>query len=79
MQNLTNEIESAEQGPQRQILNTTQAAARIGCCNSTLEKYRVSGGGPKYFKIGKAVRYGDDHIDSWLEARLRQSTSEEAA
>ena len=32
----------------------------------TLQKYRVLGKGPRYYKIGGAVRYSTSDIEAWL-------------
>jgi hypothetical protein len=42
----------------------------------TLAKYRVSGTGPRYFKIGRNVRYRIADLDEWLDRHARLSTSE---
>lgn len=46
---------------------------------STLGKYRVIGGGPRFRKWGRAPVYDEADLDSWAEERLgvhRRSTSE---
>lgn len=57
------------------FLNTAQAAFYIGLSSRTLEKMRVSGGGPKYRKHGRYVRYHIDDLDAWSQARSKDSTS----
>lgn len=42
----------------------------------TLEADRLRGGGIRYFKIGRAVRYRRRDVTAWIEARLRHSTSD---
>ena len=59
-------------------LDTLAAAAHVGLSKSTLEKLRVFGGGPKYLKLGKAVRYRIEDLDAWLAARVISSTSQQA-
>jgi hypothetical protein len=39
------------------LLNTRQAAERCNLSPRTLEKRRVTGGGPLYIRLGSAVRY----------------------
>ena len=58
------------------FLNTAQAAFYIGLSKRTLEKMRVQGGGPKYRKHGRYVRYHIDDLTAWSEARSRGSTSD---
>jgi hypothetical protein len=56
--------------------NTRGAAGHLSCSASYLEKLRVVGGGPRFLKIGKAVRYKLDDLDAWASARAHSSTSE---
>lgn len=58
------------------VLNTSEAAQTLGLAVTTLEKLRVHGGGPRYVKLGRAVRYRNSDLESWLDDRLRASTSE---
>jgi hypothetical protein len=44
-----------------------------------LKDLRVTGGGPRYIRIGNAIRYRSDWLDQWAEANAVTSTSEEAA
>ena len=49
--------------------NTRGAADHLACSASYLEKCRVSRGGPRFHKIGKAVRYKFDELDAFAKAR----------
>ncbi len=60
------------------ILNTREAAAYCRLGKPTLERFRISGDGPRYCKLGGAVRYRLTDLDTWLESRLIGSTSEVA-
>ena len=57
-------------------LRTADAATYCGLSASTLNKMRVFGGGPKYLKLGRTVRYDLADLDSWLATKRRASTSE---
>jgi excisionase family DNA binding protein len=57
------------------FLSTAQAAFYVGLSRRTLEKMRVTGGGPKYRKHGRYVRYHIDDLNAWSEARSKVSTS----
>lgn len=59
-----------------ELLKTSQAAEYLGLSKPTLERYRTFGGGPRFAKLGKAVRYRKCDLDDWLVARLVRSTSE---
>ena len=59
------------------FLSTAQAAYYIGLSRRTLEKMRVVGGGPKYRKHGRYVRYHIVDLDDWSTGRAKGSTSDE--
>jgi hypothetical protein len=44
---------------------------------STLEKLRLSGGGPIFIKRGRTVLYRQADLDAWLESLRRRSTSDD--
>jgi hypothetical protein len=54
---------------------TPEAARKLGWSVSTLEKARVVGTGPPYFKIGRNVYYSDEDLDAFIAAGRRSSTS----
>ncbi|KEP70531.1 hypothetical protein DL1_15590 [Thioclava dalianensis] len=45
----------------------------------TLQKWRVNGFGPSFYKPGRSVRYRRRDLRDWAEARRRSSTSQDAA
>jgi len=60
------------------ILDTPEAATYLRLSKPTLERLRLKGDGPRYAKLGKAVRYRRADLDAWLASRLIHSTSEGA-
>lgn len=58
------------------ILKTPEAASYVRLGKPTLERFRVTGEGPIYAKLGGAVRYRKVDLDAWLENRLISSTSQ---
>jgi hypothetical protein len=58
--------------------DTRGAAAHLACSASYLEKCRITGAGPRFLKIGKAVRYKLADLDAFADARAHGSTSEYA-
>lgn len=58
-----------------QLVKTELAAILTGLSASTLNKLRVSGGGPAYIKLGRSVFYARADIDLWLNASRRRSTA----
>lgn len=61
------------------MLNTEDAARQTGLAVSTLEKLRLTGNGPRFVKLGRAVRYRPEDIESWIASRIVSSTSESVA
>ena len=56
---------------------TAEAAELMGgLSNSTLARWRVTGEGPRYAKIGKTVLYKGQDLLAFIERRTFSSTSE---
>ena len=65
---------------EKKVLRTQEAALYVGLSESTLEKLRLYGGGPRFVRLRpRAVGYRVDDLDAWLESREAGSTSEIAA
>jgi len=61
------------------LLNEKAAAEILGLSPRTLQRWRVTGGGPVYRKIGAtAVRYDERDLAAFAEAGARTSTSSTA-
>ncbi len=58
------------------LYTATEAATRLKVSSSLLAKLRVSGGGPRFVKIGRSVRYTQSGLRDYQKARTRGSTSE---
>jgi hypothetical protein len=53
------------------LKSTKDAAIYISKSESWLNKSRMTGVGPVYLKIGGAVRYRDEDLNTWLEGKRR--------
>jgi predicted DNA-binding transcriptional regulator AlpA len=62
--------------PARLLLTEAQVADLMAVSPRTLQAWRYHGGGPRYIKIGSAVRYRPGDVDAWLETQTRASTSD---
>ena len=62
--------------PFEKVHTTKETAAQLKVSESFLAKKRVSGGGPKFIKVGRVVRYPESAINEYLSAQLRSSTSD---
>jgi predicted DNA-binding transcriptional regulator AlpA len=63
---------------QTKFLNTPEAAEYLGLQPATLEAWRCRGGGPRFVKMGRAVRYTPADLYKYIELRTRSNTSEAA-
>ncbi len=61
------------------LLPTNKAAKVLNVSVSFLNKTRCTGGGPKFLKIGRSVRYRYADLLSFMAAQTRRSTSEDQA
>jgi predicted DNA-binding transcriptional regulator AlpA len=59
------------------LLHPRDAAQILGVFISWLAKARLSGDGPRYVKIGRAVRYLESSLREYIKGRTRGSTSEQ--
>ena len=64
---------------QVETLDTAAASLRTGVSESTLQKWRVTGSGPPYFKLGRLVRYDGTDLAKWMGSCRIRSTSETVA
>ena len=60
-------------------LSTDRAALHLGVSVRTLERYRVTGGGPVFHRFAGTVRYLVADLDDWAKTRRRNSTSDDGA
>jgi excisionase family DNA binding protein len=55
-------------------LTPHQAAEYLNSSVSTLAKRRLYGGGPRFTRIGRAVRYRKYDLDEFMASNLKRST-----
>lgn len=60
----------------KRLRDEHETAPLLGVSVKTLRRWRWLGKGPRFLKIGAAVRYADDDIIAYLDAAERRSTSE---
>jgi len=59
-----------------EVFTTPEAAAYTKMAVQTLERFRLTGAGPIFAKLGGSVRYRRCDLDAWIESRLVRSTSQ---
>lgn len=58
---------------------TEHQVAKIVCQSvRTIQKWRVTGYGPAFFKIGRSVRYRRLEVWQWIEEKRRLHTSDDS-
>lgn len=65
----------AELSP-KEVFDTEDAAQYLCVSKQLLELLRVQGGGPRYAKLQRLVRYRRVALDEWLIERERNHTAE---
>lgn len=61
-------------------LRTPAAAKYLGVGQSTLERKRIDGTGPKFRQLGaRIVTYAVSDLDAWASRQVLSSTSERVA
>ena len=58
------------------LRNERETAVLLGISAKTLRRWRWVGKGPRYHKVGAAVRYSDADIELFLDNAKRGSTSQ---
>ena len=58
------------------LLTVQEVAAILRCSASSLNKWRLSGLGPKFVRVGARVRYRPADVVAYLTKQTRRSTSE---
>lgn len=63
-----------------ELLTTKEAAVLLKVSKNYLEQLRVSGGGPRYYKLSaQQVRYRRSDLENWISSCARASTSRKSA
>ena len=57
------------------VMDTDEAAAYLRMSPQKLELMRLEGGGPKFAKLGRLVRYRKVSVDRWLADNERANTA----
>ena len=62
--------------PERRLLKERDAANILNMEVATLRRWRWAGTGPRFLKIGGAVRYDPEDLSAFIEAGRRRRTFE---
>ena len=61
------------------LLTEKTLADWLGITPGCLAKWRITGEGPQFCRIGRRIGYRPEAVESWLDARVVTSTSQVAA
>ena len=56
------------------MLNEHQAAERLGLSVTTLRTWRCREKGPRFYRLGRSIRYDEAEIARFLSERLHEPT-----
>ena len=58
------------------LVNEHEVALQLGLAVATLRRWRWAGRGPRFVKIGAAVRYAPGDLAAYVDQNRRRSTSD---
>lgn len=58
------------------LLTGLEAAKFLGISEQTLRIHRIKGGGVRFVKVGRLVRYRKRDLEAYLDARTFENTSQ---
>jgi hypothetical protein len=61
-----------------ELINEEHASTILKVSTRTLQAWRVRGYGPKFRKLGRAVRYRLEDVHAFVNENVHQSTSEKS-
>lgn len=70
------EILQSNPGWLDEAINSRDAAKLTGVPVCTLATWRSRGGGPRFLKLGKSVRYRRRSLFEWMKASERRNTAD---
>lgn len=59
----------------KEFMTTKEVADTLGIKKNTLALWRMKGFGPKYYKLGRSVRYKKADVEDWIDENISQSTA----
>jgi predicted DNA-binding transcriptional regulator AlpA len=64
---------------QPRLMRPAQVAAALGVTVGTLAKMRLTGRGPAFVRLGRAIAYDHRELQRWIDSRTFRSTAEASA
>ena len=63
--------------PSEAAMNEKVAAIYVGCTVALLRLYRSRKQGPRYYQVGKLVRYRREDLDGWIARHFVETEAPE--
>lgn len=67
---LDHRYDSATPALEKRTLTDVEVAARLGVSRFTVRSWRLKGLGPRFLKMGRAVRYRPEDVDAYEQQAL---------
>ena len=61
---------------QSKLLNERVLATHLNVTVKAVQAWRQRGGGPKFVRVGRAIRYRPEDVQVWLEANTFETTTD---
>lgn len=74
-----NDKPSPEMLRREPLIDTREAAERMGLVPQTVSTWRTKGFGPPHITMGRKVLYDPADIDAWIASNKHQSTKDRPA
>jgi excisionase family DNA binding protein len=69
-------LESSFASSDRRTLTDVEVAARLGVSRFTVRSWRLKGLGPRFLKMGRAVRYRPQDVDEYERQALVETQAQ---
>ena len=76
MKRTVGQTNTAAASPQRRYVNEFVIAETYGVAVRTLRKWRFFGQGPRFYKLGRSIRYDKDEVEQFVRATASGPTVE---
>ena len=68
--------ESSNRGSRKSTLTDIEVASRLGVSRFTVRSWRLKGVGPRFLKMGRAVRYRPQDVDDYERQALVETQAQ---
>jgi excisionase family DNA binding protein len=69
-------LESSFAPVEKRTLTDVEVAARLGVSRFTVRSWRLKGTGPRFLKMGRAVRYRPEDVDEYERRALVETQAQ---